>query len=251
MNSCLAELALLPDDALGEVIVVVDGPAMNAFPAWVRDKRVRVLVLGVHRGTPVALNVGLNSSEATYIARLDSDDVAEPARLSKAVEYLEAHENVVAVGTQGYLIDPDGAEIGCLDMPVGRANVKRSLLRRNSLIHSSVVFRREAMLRVDGYDEDCLRMQDYDLFLRLALVGDLDNLSGRLINYRVHGGMSSKATSPYRVYTRRVLASRYSLYRASGHGRFSGFAHNTLWWVAQVLRHHGLRRPRYLGRASN
>jgi GT2 family glycosyltransferase len=121
-----------------------------------------------------------------------------------------------------------------------------AMLRRNAFVHSSVMIRRAALELVGGYDERCVRMQDYDLWLRLASVGGVANLSDELVSYRVHDGMHSRVTSPFGRPARCVLASRIALARHLGRTTARQHAENALWTAAQVLRHAGLRRPRYL-----
>jgi hypothetical protein len=45
-------------------------------------------------------------------------------------------------------------------------------LRFNPLTHTSVMFRRDVVLRVGGYDADLPYAQDYDLWLRLDEAGE-------------------------------------------------------------------------------
>lgn len=231
----------------GEVLLVVDGPHPLAEIPFATHPAVRVLVLGRHMGTPVALNAGIERARGKYIVRLDSDDLAIPGRSDTLRALLDHDERLVAVGSQAVLIDGAGRDVGHLSMPQSPAAVRATLPKRNALIHSSVVYRRDAALALGGYDESCLRMQDYDLFLRLAAVGDLMNSDQSLIKYRIHEGMSSKVTSPYALYTRRVLRSQYALSRYNGNSPIEAGVRNLAWWAAQAARHHGLRSPRYAG----
>jgi GT2 family glycosyltransferase len=60
------------------------------------------------------------------------------------------------------------------------------------LLQPAVTMRREAVEDVGGYDERFEQNQDHDLFLKLAEVGRLSNLSSTVLKYRRH---SEQATA--------------------------------------------------------
>lgn len=228
-----------------EVIVVLDGAEPGrALPT---DPRVRVHEYGERRGTPVALNRGLAMARGRYVARLDADDVAHPERLALQVAALDARPELIGVGSCVTLIDQDGRHLGDLDVPTS-ADTARRLLVRNVFVHSAMLLRRDALESVGGYDPRCTRMQDYDLWLRLSRVGRLENSPLRLTSYRVHEGMHSRRTSPFGTAARTVRRSRRALAADLGEGRVAQLVRDAAWTGAQLVRHLGLRAPRYLRR---
>jgi len=240
------ESALDDVGGLGEVIVVIDGPMRPIEAAWASDDRLTVVATGRHLGTPRALNLGLRTARADFVVRLDADDVAVKGRSCQLQRQLAMHEDCVAVGSWAELIDDRDVAVGVLEMPESPVQVRAQLIRRNALIHSSVMYRRQAVLAIGGYNESCPRMQDYELFLRLAMVGSLCNLPIPLVRYRMHPDQASRCSSPYRLYTREVLRARMALARKSGWSWYAAALNNALWWVGQVARHHGLRQARYV-----
>ena len=65
-----------------ELIIVDDGTGQDAiFDALARrDPRIRIVVNPANLGTAEAANRGIEVARGDIIARLDADDVAEPAR---------------------------------------------------------------------------------------------------------------------------------------------------------------------------
>ena len=59
---------------------------------------------------------------------------------------------------------------------------------RNPLFHSSVMFRKAAVLQIGGYDESLACSLDWDLYVRLARTERLANLDERLSLKRIHSG---------------------------------------------------------------
>lgn len=86
-----------------ELIVVDDGSTDEtgrvALDAARWDPRVRIVRLERNRGVSGALNVGFRTSRGKFIARLDSDDVAVPERITMQLNALHASDRLVAVGS--------------------------------------------------------------------------------------------------------------------------------------------------------
>lgn len=240
--------SVLADLGSGDELVLV-GDGCDIGPLQVAySGRVRFVKLPVRQGTPSALNAGIEVARGKYIARLDADDICLPGRIGLQVAEFEARDDLVLLGGGAVIFDSGlGLEKVYLS-PVGAETVKRMLVKRNSFVHSSVMIRSSALRAVGGYDPRMLRMQDYELFLRLASRGSIDNLDLPLVKYRVHGKMASHSNSPYAPYTGLVLRGRSVLSKHIGVPWVVSVSRNMAWWAAQVLRYHGLRRPR--GRAS-
>ena len=64
-------------------------------------------------------------AKGEFLARMDADDVSEPNRLEKQINYLRLHTDVMMVGTWATLIDEDGKKIGHQKMPENWAEIKR------------------------------------------------------------------------------------------------------------------------------
>lgn len=226
-----------------EIVLVLDGVAPS--PALPREPRLRVLHLPQRLGVPRALNAGIAAARSGIVARLDGDDLAEPSRLERQLAVLGSRPDVVALGTAALVVDEAGAPLAHLRDPGD--DLARDLLTRNVVVHSSVLMRRGAVEAVGGYDPRCVRMQDYDLWLRLATVGTVANLPDVLTSYRVHDRQISVTPTPgYWAAVRVVLRGRRRLARHLGAFVTAQLVRDTAWTVAQVARRHGLRRPRYL-----
>lgn len=237
-------LAQNTDTLRVRAIVVEDGPASEV--AEVRPGVHRVFT-GARQGSGAATNLGLRLSSAQFIARHDADDVSLQGRLHKQVQYLIEHPRVVLVGGGGFLIDEKGVRFGRYPgAPVG--DVRAALTRRNVLVHSTFVMRRADLVAAGGYDERFIRMQDYELALRLALRGEVHRMPDELIEYRVHSGQTSRRASGMASLLWRVGVSRSRLSRELGLPTLHQCAANLAYSGAQVLRYTGLRSPRYVTR---
>lgn len=227
-----------------ELVVVHDGIDVDHDRAWTADSRVRTVATGTSRGLGHALTVGAAVARGSFLARLDGDDLARPGRLRTQVEHLRAHPEVVLLGTVARTIDGSGVVTGSFGRTQA-GDVRSVLLMRNVLIHSSVMMRRDAYDAVGGYTPSLRQMEDYDLWLRLALRGEVHVLPEELTDYRTHGQQMSRGAAARGSYIDVVMRDRLALARHLGQPLLLQRGRNLAWRGVQVARSRGWRRPGY------
>ncbi|MDO8733465.1 MAG: glycosyltransferase [Actinomycetota bacterium] len=186
------------------------------------------------------LNAGLDACTAPFVARQDSDDIPEPTRLAEQLRFLHEHPTVVAVGCWATVIDEHGAAIGIREVPSGDDSLK-GLRWKTVLIHPSVMFRRTSVLEVGGYDQGATNAEDYELWLRLATRGELDNMTEPLLRYRVHSQQVSRARAIPRTTRAIVARSRRALARSRNESLLMAQLRQIVWSLPQISR--SVRRP--------
>lgn len=197
-----------------ELIVVDDGSTdatLQVLEELQRaDPRIHI-VRQAKCGIVAALNRGVAEAKGEYVARMDADDIAMPNRLARQEEFLRGHPECVAVGSRTLSIDPDGIPI-CIEFRAieHEAIDARHLKGICSMAHPSVMFRKNAFLRVGCYRNGFVTAQDLDLWLRMAETGRLANLPEVLLKYRIRPGSHSAERSHLkRTLLRRMLTDAY------------------------------------------
>ena len=169
-----------------------------------REPRIHATWLAANIGRTAALRQAFSQARGEYIAVLDADDVAQRERLGKQVSYLDAHPEVVLLGTWACYIDAGGAVIDQWSPPTEPEAILNAMGNCNPIVHSSSMYRADVAREVDGYPLDKPYAQDYALWLKLAGRGSLAVLAERLCSFRVlPGGMTQAAT--HRVEVARDL----------------------------------------------
>ena len=135
-------------------------------------------------GIVAALNLGVDVSNGDLIARLDSDDVMLPERLSLQTEAFLKDPELVVVGSQVKFISSSDELIGQSVYPVTDDDLRFHFLYRNPIAHPSVVFKRDVFLKVGGYRQFSEGAEDYDLWIRMSQHGSICNLRKSLTCYR-------------------------------------------------------------------
>lgn len=229
------------------LVLVNDGDdpvVRDLATALIPHHRLTLVPVSDRRGLSYALNCGLDATRTDLVARLDADDVAHPDRLSVQSDLMDRTPSVVLTGMAARLIDESGTVIGRRDVAAG--DEASRLLSRNQFIHPAVMYRRSAVCAVGGYDVDCDLREDYDLWLRLAAVGDVRNLATIGIDYRISSLQASRRPVRWRS-VRIVGRSHAALGRALGRSRGATLAQHLQWAVAQHPLVQRLRRTPIAG----
>ncbi len=173
-------------------LLVLDDGSTDTTPRILQrlaasDERMRVISLP-HGGIVAALREGVRQARANLIARMDGDDICLPERFARQVEYLDAHPEVVVLGTNWVGIDPAGRPFWRSRKFVTESAAIRASIERgtNPMLHPSVMFRPAAYERTGGYRFREDSFEDHDLWKRLIAEGEFANLPEVLTLYRRH-----------------------------------------------------------------
>lgn len=227
-----------------EILVLFDGTPVVEQREWMSDPRVEVIHSSRRRGLSATLVDGIRRARAETIARIDADDLCEQGRLASQFSWLMSNSDAVLVGSLAARIDLAAKPLGPFPTSPGE-DVRAQLVGRNVIIHSSAMFRREAYDRAGGFDEKMSQMEDYDLWLRMGLLGPIGIMNRSLIQYRIHPGQVSRGAKPFGYHMRKVRRGQASLSRHIGIRRLEASYARFRWTTAQFLRYFRLRKPGY------
>lgn len=147
------------------------------------DIRVKIIDNIKNIGLVKSLNKGLKEANAQYIARIDVDDWWEKDKLKLQYEVITKN-NFVIVGSQVNLFDDNLKSLIKVNAPVKNNEIKDYLQKgKNPYTHSSVLFQKFDDI---FYNEKALHTEDFELWCRYSLLGDMGCLKERLTNYVVN-----------------------------------------------------------------
>lgn len=177
-----------------------------------KDGRIKLLRNDKNLGLAASLNRCLKIARGRYIARHDCDDYNDLHRFEKQLAFLEKHKDISVLGSCVYLFDENGVW-GKRDFHEFVEN--KDFLFTSPYKHGSVMFRREALLKVGGYrvSKETYRTEDYDLFMRLQMFCRGANLLEYLYYY-----CEDKNSQKRRKYNHRIdeLKVRYRGFKQLG-----------------------------------
>ena len=195
-----------------EFIIIDDGSEDNSYRIiqCYNDSRIRLFKNEVNKGIASCLNFGINHSCGEFIARMDSDDICELNRFEEQLKFMQNHPHISLCGTRTKIIDQDGQVLSIRESKIGDQQIKIALfLGETSISHPTAIIRRKFLLFNHlYYNPDYLYAEDYELWCRISILTDLENLSVPLVRYRVHE-KSSSALFPkiQRLFARAALST--------------------------------------------
>jgi glycosyltransferase involved in cell wall biosynthesis len=182
----------------GVDVIVVDDGSTDDTPTVLARYAGRIRVLRQpNRGLAAARNTGLAAARSTYVAFLDADDVMAPAKLAEQVAVLERAPTIgwtycdvlietVATGAIVRASERFGYAARALE-----GWLFPELIHGNFIPAIAPLVRRTALDAAGGFDERLTALEDWDLWLRLALIAEARYTPAVLVRYRVQpGGMS-------------------------------------------------------------
>lgn len=201
------ELIIVNDGSTDETGKIVTKLAKN-------DKRLKLINCRKNRGASIASNLGLTKARGTFVARMDSDDIAFPDRLARQVSYLQKHKKVIVVGGQCELIDREGYSIGMKNFPISHTEIYDALYQINPIQHPSLMINTKLLGKEKiTYHTDVLLAHDLEILFKLAQYGKLANLEDVILKYRIHSDSLSlkhpKETFKHTLMVRQLAREKY------------------------------------------
>ena len=193
-----------------EVIVVDDGSADNTRELMAEFGDKIRYIYQPNRGLPAARNTGIRAGRGEYVAILDSDDLWLPQKLSVQVPLLDSRPEVGLVYTDAFVFDGEtqvtiGTHRDACPHPAGR--IVAQLLFMCVMLTPTPLIRRSVLDKVGLFAEDkaIKGCEDWDLWIRIAKVYDIDYIDQPLAKYRLHSSNMSRDPELMKLSSLNVL----------------------------------------------
>ena len=222
-----------------EVVVVDDGSddGTGDYLADIVDERLRVVTHRTASGVSAARNTGLAESCHEWVAFLDDDDLWAPDKLAAQLAAGRHGYGWVTVGAVD--VDHELRVTGGAHPPSAEKDTAR-LLQANNVPGggSGTMLRTELVRAVGGFDPALRTLADWDLWIRVAPLGDMAYVRRPLVAYRVHAGSMSHTDDRFLRELEGIAHKHAASLTARGVDvNTSGY----LWWYADNLLRAGAR----------
>lgn len=213
-----------------ELILVDDHSEDRAIERLTADDpRLRVLI-SEGRGVSSAFNTGFSQASGAFVARMDADDIALPARLERQVEYLESKPEVgicgacVEIFTEGELAGGNRRYQAWLNSCRTPQAIHREIFIESPIPNPTAMFRREVLEKLGGFaDPDW--PEDYDLYLRADELGiGMGKPEPVLLRWREHENRLTRSDDRYSLEQFQAAKAHYL-----ARGRLPGRGSVVIW----------------------
>jgi len=127
------------------------------------------------------VNAGLRLAKGEFLGWLNSDDTYQPGAVSAAMEHLATHPETAVVYGDAHYIDEQNTVIGIY--PTENFDLDR-LAHACLICQPTAFFRRSAIEAVGALDVRLKYCIDYDLWIRLGRLFQLQRIPGFVANTR-------------------------------------------------------------------
>ncbi len=173
MDSVLTQ-TLMPD----EIVLMRDGPVPGEMQSVINrylngefGSVFSYYPMEQNQGLGNALKLGVEKAKYDYIARMDTDDIAEPNRFELQTSFMEEHPEISVCGGQIYeFIGSRDNIAGKREVPLMHDEIADFMKNRNPFSHMTVMFKRQDVLAAGNYIEMHL-VEDYYLWCRMLIKG--------------------------------------------------------------------------------
>jgi glycosyltransferase involved in cell wall biosynthesis len=176
-------------------IIVVDDGGSDGTEDLLRSRfagKILTIRKDKNEGLSAARNTGIKASRGTYIALLDDDDCWLPEKLELQVGLIEQRPSLGLVYCNSLTVNEYDEVLGELH-GVKRGTIFQDLLASNCLGPPSGVLIAKTVFERSGYfDENLTALEDWDMWIRVAQLYEIDFVDRPLVCYRVHSDNMSR-----------------------------------------------------------
>ena len=201
-----------------------------------KDKRITIIKSSKNIGTYASKNFMLkNFVNSEFVALHDADDISDPDRLKRQVEVLEKNKDISCLGTavlefwednsttphtQSSNISLDRKRENRYPEEISRdvlsevhetltdKNRYHEYLEKKFCMNGTVMFRKETLDKLGGWDGSTMIAGDTEIFLRSLSIGNIKNISDVLYKRRFH---ENSLTSSKNVGIKSGIRKNYNL----------------------------------------
>lgn len=201
-----------------EIVLVADGMISDAhlliIDSFVKINPgiLRFFPLEKNLGLANALNFGLKKCKHDLIARMDSDDISLPNRFLTQYNFMIENPKISVCGAYIEEVEPDTLDLICVrKVPITNNEILTFAKRRSPVSHPSVIFRKNVILRCDGYPP-FRKSQDYALWSTLLQNGiNFANIPEVLLKMRTGRELQNRRGFSHFKYEYAVLKYQYQI----------------------------------------
>lgn len=182
-------------DSVNDIVIMQDGPVDEDVRQLLdqykkRFSMVQIVEKHKNEGLAVSLCQGLAYTKNELVARMDSDDVSLPNRISLQLQEFVVHPEVSVVSADiAEFNDDPNTIISQRKLPQTHEELVAFAQKRSPVNHPAVMYKKTAVLSSGNYQK-FNQLEDYHLWVRMILQGYIfRNIPNSLVLMRTGAGL--------------------------------------------------------------
>ena len=157
------------------VYILIDGLNENLYSQILkkynkeifRNNKIKIYYPKLNLGLTKILNKGIGISKRDLIMRNDYDDIPYKNKMKIQVDKFNSNEDLNMVYTFFHFINNNNKNFSYKRPKYTNNSLKKKLHYKNPIAHSSVMFKRDYIIKLGGYNEYYKVSQDFELWGRI------------------------------------------------------------------------------------
>jgi glycosyltransferase involved in cell wall biosynthesis len=172
-----------------EMIAIDDGSTDSSLKTLQeyaqKDSRIKVYTQK-NIGLTKSLNKAIKLSSGEYIARQDADDISSQDRFILQIKEFEK-DGVVLVTGKTEVVNIQNRTLIVTSPPKDFEEMKKTIFKLNNpFTHGSLMIKKSFLEKINGYDENFISAQDFDMIIRLSNQGKFKVIDDVIYKLRKH-----------------------------------------------------------------
>ncbi|MFA5021558.1 MAG: glycosyltransferase family A protein [Patescibacteria group bacterium] len=171
-----------------EFIIIDDASTDNTWAIIsdyaAKDLRIRIYKNGLNLGISKNRNRLISLARGEYIVWQDADDISLPNRLANQVSFMQSQPEVAISGGYLQFFNETQGNLSIRKYAVADKELRAKIFRYSPLAQPSAIVRKDALVKIGGYDETLAVAEDLDVVFRIGQDYKFANLAQVLVLYR-------------------------------------------------------------------
>ncbi len=177
-----------------EIIVVDDGSTISPEPIVAEFKGAH-FIRQKNTGLSSARNTGLASVTSDFVVFLDADDLLQPTAVAEGLNSHYNHQDAAFVYGGYRVVSEDGNPLSdTIFNDISDSPYSKLLIINYIAMHATVMYKRQLLYDVGGFDPGLPCCEDYDIYLKISRLYPIYGYHALVAEYRHH---SSNMTRNY------------------------------------------------------
>lgn len=193
-----------------DILAGIEYGLRNFGPTWIgADDRLLVVGWKDNHGEQFTVNAGfdyIQKMDSKYFMIVNADDPLLPGAISKLIEFMEAHPDIICAYPDWESINEDGSHRAYI---TSREYDFSYMINHHTCLPSVGSMFRSSLLKTIRRDESYRWLGDFDFWLKVGFLGPMAHVPQTLATWRNRNGQASGDKSDKRAQEHIRIASDF------------------------------------------